>query len=297
MGVCAYNEEQNIGQLLSVLQHEVLLDEIIVVASGCTDRTVEIAQQFPVKVIVQEKREGKASAINMFIDVAKGDILILESADTIPLPHALEQLIELLDQDDIGAVGGHPKPLNDSQCLTNHIVNLIWDLHHLTALQSPKIGEAIAFKRVFKQIPRYTLTDEACIEAVVRAQGYKVVYAPDAIFINKGPQTMTDLFRQRERIQLGHLYLRKDLGFNVSTANAFDTVKLLIQHGYFIRSPFTVILAVLVEARCRYKAKRAYRQQQKNGTVQTGIWNMVVSSKDLVGSKCHEQVESSKDNS
>jgi len=54
IGIAAHNEEANIGKLLQnlltqPLEDSVLLEEIIVVASGCTDRTEEIVEEFAMK--------------------------------------------------------------------------------------------------------------------------------------------------------------------------------------------------------------------------------------------------------
>src|ERR1017187_10397728 len=90
VGIMAYNEEANIAHTLSAVlnQHgpSMRVEEIIVIASGCTDRTVpivaEIALQEPrVLLCIQEKREGKASAINLFLKEASSEIVILIGAD------------------------------------------------------------------------------------------------------------------------------------------------------------------------------------------------------------------------
>ena len=69
--------------------HEVEIAEIIVVASACTDRTVPIVREYMaqddrVKLIEQERREGKTSAVNLFLQAAQSTICVLESGDTMP---------------------------------------------------------------------------------------------------------------------------------------------------------------------------------------------------------------------
>ena len=75
----AYNEEANIGRLLRSLLRQrfthCYLREILVVASGCTDRTEEIVRNIMekdnrIKLLIQPHREGKASAINLFLSKA-----------------------------------------------------------------------------------------------------------------------------------------------------------------------------------------------------------------------------------
>jgi glycosyltransferase involved in cell wall biosynthesis len=68
VGICAYNEEENIGALLENLLTQQSLphnSEIIVVCSGCTDETPSIVEKFArkdkrVKLILEEERRGKA---------------------------------------------------------------------------------------------------------------------------------------------------------------------------------------------------------------------------------------------
>src|SRR5260370_37100428 len=83
IGIMAYNEEANIARTIyAVLAQQgpsIRIQEVIVVASGCTDNTVpivtEITEKEPrVHLFPQEKREGKASAINLFLKKATGDV-------------------------------------------------------------------------------------------------------------------------------------------------------------------------------------------------------------------------------
>ena len=49
VGVCAYNEERNIGKLIKNFQNHKTnhkLIEIVIVSSGCNDRTEEIVRDF-----------------------------------------------------------------------------------------------------------------------------------------------------------------------------------------------------------------------------------------------------------
>src|SRR5690349_6420322 len=98
----AYNEEANIGRLLEALiaQETDLcsIESIVVLASGCTDRTEEIVRAFAeahprVKLVVQPQRRGKASAINLFLGATESDVLVMESADTVPEPTTIERLV------------------------------------------------------------------------------------------------------------------------------------------------------------------------------------------------------------
>jgi glycosyltransferase involved in cell wall biosynthesis len=80
--VITHNEEANIGRTLASVQPLVAdgKGEIIVVDSGSTDRTVEIAKSFSAKVFVEEWK-GYAAQKNSAIDKATGDWILSLDAD------------------------------------------------------------------------------------------------------------------------------------------------------------------------------------------------------------------------
>jgi poly-beta-1,6-N-acetyl-D-glucosamine synthase len=238
IGIMAYNEENGIGRLLHALLKQELVHagiaEIIVVASGCTDRTTAIVQQWitqdsRIHLQTQTRRKGKASAINLFLSVASGDICILISADTVPEPGAIDRLITPFDSPQVGMTGARPVPINPPDTFVGYAVNLMWSMHHAISLTSPKLGELIAFRNSIHKIPEDTAVDEASIEAVVIKGGYRLRYVPTAILRNKGPETVKDFIRQRRRIAAGHLQLFRDQGYRVSTHGLRTVLRVLVQ--------------------------------------------------------------------
>ena len=83
--IITFNEEANIGRTLTSVQPLVAdgKGEIIVVDSGSTDRTVEIAKSFGAKVFVEEWN-GFAAQKNSAIDKATGDWILSLDADEEP---------------------------------------------------------------------------------------------------------------------------------------------------------------------------------------------------------------------
>src|ERR1700732_2762963 len=80
--IITYNEEANIGRALESVM-PLLREgkgEIIVVDSGSTDRTVDIAKSFGAKVYV-EQWKGYAAQKNSGIDKATGDWILSLDAD------------------------------------------------------------------------------------------------------------------------------------------------------------------------------------------------------------------------
>jgi glycosyltransferase involved in cell wall biosynthesis len=95
--IITYNEEANIGRTLTSVQ-PLISDgkgEIIVVDSGSTDRTVEIANSFGAKVFV-EKWKGYAAQKNFAIDQAANHWVLSLDADEEVSPKLAEEVIALL---------------------------------------------------------------------------------------------------------------------------------------------------------------------------------------------------------
>jgi glycosyltransferase involved in cell wall biosynthesis len=228
--VPAYNEAANIGRLLTALLGQetrtARIVEIVVVASGCTDDTADVARAFGrgrpgMHVHVQERREGKVAAINAYLRMRdpRAEVTVVCSAD-LDLGHdVVEKMVCFLrDQPDVGMVGGRPVPDNDDGQLVGRMVRLLWELHHRVSLEVPKMGEIVAFRaHLVEYVSELSVVDEASIEDIVRAKGYKLGYVPDALVTNHGPETMREYFEQRRRIARGHYWLEFAFGYEVAT--------------------------------------------------------------------------------
>jgi glycosyltransferase involved in cell wall biosynthesis len=99
--VISYNEEANIGRTLESVMPLVRDDrgEIIVVDSGSTDRTVEIAKSFAAKVFVEEWK-GYAAQKNSAIDKATGDWILSLDADEEISPDLARHIVFAATNDD-----------------------------------------------------------------------------------------------------------------------------------------------------------------------------------------------------
>lgn len=259
VAVMAYNEESSIGPALeSLLKQEmetVRIEQIFVIASGCTDRTEEIVEGFAAKdgriqLIQQHRREGKASAINLLIRCTDQEVIVLHNADTLSEPTTIEALVSPFANPDIGMVGGRPVPIDPKTTFMGFGTHLLWELHHQISLRRPKMGELIAFRNIFRQIPRDSAVDEASIEPLIVAQGLKLLYTPQAIVRNKGPGTVHDFLKQRRRIFAGHLYVKDLIGYQVSTMNGFFIIWLYLKNmrfdwRYFVWGPAFIVLEVV----------------------------------------------------
>ena len=286
MGIMAYNEEANISRTLEALVSQrtakVSLNEIVVVASGCTDRTESIVQAWArrdrrIRLITQPRREGKASAVNRFLPQAREKIVVMCGADLLPEADAIEELVAPFADPSVGMTTGRPVPVNDPGSFMGFAAHLLWNLHHQINLRSFKAGEMIAFRKIFEQIPFCTSVDEACIEPVIRGQGFEVRYVPTAVIHNKGPLTVGDFLRRRRSNYAGHLALRNTLGYTVSTMSGWKILRILLPNLDWRPRPFLWTWGVAaLEVYGRFLGSRDFKKRRDHS-----VWEVATTTKDL----------------
>jgi len=144
--IAAYNEEKTLHEVLRALKSNPLIDEIIVVSDGSTDRTVEIARSFEVTTIALRQNCGKGYAMRVGVEYASHDVLFFVDGDMFNLT---QQHIESL-----------VRPVLDGRCQMNIGVRsrgLIRNFFHLQM----KVGPVLSGIRVMRRAvwatvpPRY----------------------------------------------------------------------------------------------------------------------------------------------
>lgn len=121
--VRCYNEEKRIGQLLEGLfAQRGVTYEVIIVDSGSTDKTLEICQQFPTRIVSIPKSEFSfGRALNTGCGIANGNFLVFISAHCYPLKTTwLSELLSPLRSDKVALSygkqrGGHENKFSEFQ--------------------------------------------------------------------------------------------------------------------------------------------------------------------------------------
>jgi biofilm PGA synthesis N-glycosyltransferase PgaC len=286
VGITAYNEEANIGRLLQAILDqrlfEVEITQIIVVASGCTDRTVEIVREHTAKdprirLYVQEKREGKTSAINVFLQHAQENICVLESGDTLPREDTIEKMVRMFRDPAVGMTGAQKVAVNTPEHIVGVLSHLRLQMEHQLCLEIPRLGELIAFRKVFDRLPPDVAMDEAFVEALIIRRGMQVRYAPEAVVYNMGPQTVGDFVRQRRRNYAGHLYLQEKYGYRVSSLQNTRVVRIALEEVWgALRLIGLLGYLALIEVYARLLGGWDYRVRKKRHVV----WDMAWTTKN-----------------
>ncbi|MBX7197362.1 MAG: glycosyltransferase [Sandaracinaceae bacterium] len=242
IGVTVYNEEQNLDALLreavAATGPHLEVQQIVVVSSGSTDRSVEIARAWAardprVEVAIDPVRRGKATAVNQFLARLRPSIrvCVLSGGDMRPQPGCFDALVAPFVDPSVGMTGAHPVPTNPGSGWVDDVVRVQWALHHELALDRPKMGELVAFRADVPALDPETVVDEAWLETIAIGRGQRLVYVPDAVVWNQGPSVLAELLDQRRRVFCGHLWLRGTRHYAVATFWPRPLLSLALRHA------------------------------------------------------------------
>jgi cellulose synthase/poly-beta-1,6-N-acetylglucosamine synthase-like glycosyltransferase len=260
----------------------VRVDELVVVASGCTDGTVraarEVAEGDPrLKVVDEAERSGKLAAVRLFLSIARNDLTIISGGDTLPEPGAVQELCRpLLRDSGIGMAGPRVVPLEGREP-GRRLHRVLWGLHHEVASRHPKLGEVVAVRRsAVQDLPLVSGCDEVIMEASVTAKSLTLAYASTAIVRNRGPATVSEYVAWRRRLAVMHYAAAEALGYSPSTMSIAGCFRA--SGRYLVNEPGDALWLVGcagVEIVARVSGRRAYRRGDT-----AIVWSPTESSRD-----------------
>ena len=305
IGICAYNEERNIGRLLETLSKQcgesnVQILEIVVVASGCTDKTPDIVDSARqknkrIRLVKEKERRGKSTAVNVLIREFQGEILVMMGADVLPAQGSIEKLLKPFNSGNVGGTTGHPIPVNSSDSPFAHMVNLIWNVfHEIAGFETRKgtffhlSGELCALRReALTIIPTKVINDDTYLGWKAKTKDWKIVYVPDAVVHMKAPSRLTDFYRQRKRVVQGHLQIHQLGRLHISTISPFVLPRFVLR--CLCLSPQGILsaaLASIIETLAHLTARRdLIRGNLPN------VWPPVESTKRLGDFKARQEFQ------
>ncbi|HEX2681909.1 MAG TPA: glycosyltransferase [Candidatus Dormibacteraeota bacterium] len=219
--VPAYNEERVIVRTVeSLLAQDYAGLEVIVVDDGSPDRTAAVVTAafhgHPAVQVVSKPNGGKASALNVGVARAAGDIIVAVDADTVLAPGAIAALVVPLADERVGAVAGNAKVGNRINLVTRwqaveYVTSQNLDRRAFAILNCITVvpGAVGAWRRrLVLEAGGFsdgTMAEDQDLTLALLRRGWRIAYAEHAVAYTEAPDTLAGLSRQRFRWSFGTL--------------------------------------------------------------------------------------------
>ncbi len=191
--IVAHNEEASIAAKLdSVLALDYPREKlrILVASDGSDDRTDEIVAGYAAQGVrlLPFPRQGKIPVLNAAAAQAEGEILVFSDANSLYAPDALRHLLRPLADPTVGAVAGNQVYSSSAGNAASVGEQMYWRFDRLLKTTQSRAGNAIsatgaiyAIRRsLFRPVPP-GVGDDFVISTRAISQGYRLVFAPDAV--------------------------------------------------------------------------------------------------------------------
>jgi cellulose synthase/poly-beta-1,6-N-acetylglucosamine synthase-like glycosyltransferase len=191
-------------QNLARLEYPKNLMQLIIVDSASDDDTIEKIQVFKqqnpsilILLIQESERKGKSSALNVALEHASGDVVIVSDADCFWSNDILAKALPYLADPKVGAVAGQEKLLNPHQSWVTKTESLYRDRMFNIQLGESKFYSTVQFEGGFGAYNRKALdgfdtetgSDDSGTALNLVNKGFRTLVLPEALFYTFFPPT------------------------------------------------------------------------------------------------------------
>jgi len=206
--VPTYNESEAIGyklENLAKLNYPTSSTQMLFIDSGSSDSTVEKIRKFVeehknmnIRVLLENERRGKSSALNRSLRSCDGDVIIISDADCFWPSDILVRALPYLADPAVGAISGPKKLLNPEASATTRSEDAYLQSMNMIKLGESKSSSTMLFEGGFSAYKREALdsfdpyltgSDDCGTVIRLLEKGYKAIMVPEAEFFTTFPRT------------------------------------------------------------------------------------------------------------
>lgn len=186
---------------------------IIFITDGSTDNSESMLKAWPeIQVLHQSKRAGKTAAENRVMKFVKTPFVIFSDANTMLNTAAVRNIVKHFADDKVGCVSGEKKIISETADSASAAgEGIYWRYESLLKKYDSELysavgaaGELVAFRTsLYKDLPEDTLLDDFMQSMQIAAEGYKIVYEPEAYAVETASANVTEELKRKIRICTG----------------------------------------------------------------------------------------------
>ena len=203
--VPAYNAGETIGPLLdSLLNLDYPGYEVIIVNDGSTDRTKEIVERYPVRLINQPNR-GASAARDAGLRAASGDLVAYVDSDVTVTPDWLKHILQPFSDPTIAATTGRTVFLRSEKC-ASWLRSMDIERRNTRRKVYTRLanGPNAAFRReILLKVggfdPRWYHAEDTEVSYRIWELGHRIQYVPEAVVHHVPEEDWSTYLKKRYR--------------------------------------------------------------------------------------------------
>ncbi len=214
--ICAHNEERVIGAKMDnclCLEYPSGQLSVVVVNDGSSDGTADVVRRYisrGIRLIDRPVRRGKVANLNEVTPTAETPLVAFSDANVMYDPPAIRRLAAHFRDPEVGGATGRVV-LHDSaepvRAAESQYYSLEWAVHAgSTAIHSMAGCDGAMYmlrRELFQECPPDTLIEDFVQALALVRQGRRMVFEPEALGWERGPQSLAEEYRRKVRIAAG----------------------------------------------------------------------------------------------
>jgi biofilm PGA synthesis N-glycosyltransferase PgaC len=219
--IACHNEQDNIEARIKNIfdsDYPPELISIVIVSDGSTDFTAEIARRHTsdrVRLFAYEDQRGKATALNIGVEIATGEIIVFADARQSFEPGAIKELVANFADRGVGAVSGELLLDGAVGSSVGEGVGLYWKYEKWIRKSESRSGSVIGAtgaiyairRKLWRPLPESTILDDVYTPMAIALAGHRVVFEERARAHDKAVESAGREFARKVRTLTGNYQL------------------------------------------------------------------------------------------
>jgi cellulose synthase/poly-beta-1,6-N-acetylglucosamine synthase-like glycosyltransferase len=232
--------------------------KLIFISDGSSDDTPDRIKKYPSVIALHEnKRSGKASAMNRAMKFVTTPIVVFCDANTVLNKEAIRELVKHYQDDEVGAVTGEKRIIStNKEGASTAGEGIYWKYESLLKKLDSDFysvvgaaGELMSYRTsLYKELPADSLLDDLMQSMQIAIDGYRVIYEKEAWAAETASANVKEELKRKIRISAGAWQSMLRLGKAFNPFHNFNLFFAFISHRVlrWTLAPFSLLILLIV---------------------------------------------------